>query len=167
MKFCKNCGNGIDENAIFCPRCGSRVNGDNPHFNTNPFDRYNPGNAAYYDTQGSKLIAFVFFLCWEAGLIIWLLWRYSHPGKARSAVKGALANVCLGMPVLGFVLWLVLREDETKREYAKVCGVSAIIGAIVVGISAVLLAIMKLVGIELFTSIPLDGMAAFVLNLIR
>ena len=128
---------------------------------------YTPGRSVSYDTEGSKLIAFVSFLCWEAGLIIWLLWRYSHPGKARSAAKGALANVCVGMPVLGFVLWLVLREDATKHEYAKVCGVSAIVGAIVVGVGAVLLAIMKLVGIELFTSIPLDGMAAFITNLIR
>ena len=167
MKFCKNCGNGIDENAIFCPRCGSRVNGDNPHFNTNPFDRYNPGNPVYYDTEGSKLIAVVSFLCWQAGLVIWFLWRYSHPGKARSAAKGALANVCVGMPVLGLVLWLVLREDETKREYAKVCGIAAIAGAVIVGVGAILLSVMKLAGMELFTTVPLDGMAAFVLNLIR
>ena len=167
MKFCKYCGNSIDENAIFCPSCGARVNGDNPRVNNNPFNMYTPGRSVSYDTEGSKLIAFVSFLCWEAGLVIWFLWRYSHPGKARSAAKGALANVCLGMPILGLVLWLVLREDEGKREYARVCGVSAIIGAIAVGLGAVLLAVMKLAGMELFTTLPLDGMAAFITNLIR
>ena len=69
--------------------------------------------------------------------------------------------------MLGLVLWLVLREDETKREYAKVCGIAAIAGAVIVGVGAILLAVMKLAGMELFTTVPLDGMAAFVLNLIR
>ena len=63
MKFCKYCGGSIDDNAIFCPNCGARVSGDNPNVNSNPFDRYNPGNTVAYDTQGSLLIAIVSFLC--------------------------------------------------------------------------------------------------------
>ena len=168
MKFCKYCGGSIDDNAIFCPNCGARVSGDNPNVNSNPFDRYNPGNTVAYDTQGSLLIAIVSFLCWEAGLIIWLLWRYSHPGKARSAAKGALCSVCLSMSILGAVLWLVLREDADKRDYAKVCGIAAIIGASFSVLSIILIIVLKLAGVVFFTSIPpLDGMAAFVLSLIR
>ena len=167
MKFCRYCGNSIDENAIFCPSCGARVSGDNPRVNNNPFNMYNPGHTVSYDNEGSKLIAFISFLCWEAGLVIWFLWRYSHPGKARSAAKGALANACFGMPVLGFVLWLILREDVTKREYAKVCGVAAIVGASFYALSIVCLIVLKIIGIELFTTLPLDGMAATVLSIIR
>ncbi len=167
MKYCRYCGNSIDENAIFCPSCGARVSGDNPRVNNNPFNMYNPGHTVSYDTEGSKLIAIVSFLCWEAGLVIWFLWRYSHPGKARSAAKGALANVCLGMPILGFVLWIILREEETRRDYAKVCGISAIVGASFYVLCIVLMTVLKIIGIDFITSIPLDGMAATILSLIR
>jgi hypothetical protein len=71
------------------------------------------------------------------------------------------------MPVLGFVLWLILREDVTKREYAKVCGVSAIIGASFYALSVVILIVLKLVGIDFVISIPIDGMAATILSFIR
>lgn len=128
---------------------------------------YNPGHTVSYDTEGSKLIAFVSFLCWEAGLVIWFLWRYSHPGKARSAIKGALANACFSMPILGFVLWLILREDEVKRDYAKVCGISAIVGASFYVLCVALMVVLKIIGIDFITSVPLDGMAAAVLGLIR
>lgn len=168
MKFCKYCGGSIDDNAIFCSNCGARVSGDNPNVNRNPFDRYNPGNTVSYDTQGSMLVAIVSFLCWEAGLIIWLLWRYSHPGKARSAAKGALCSVSLSMPILGAVLWLVLREDADKRDYAKVCGIAAIVGAAFTVLSIVLVIALKLAGVVFFTSLPpFDGMAAFILSLLR
>ena len=128
---------------------------------------YNPGHTVSYDTEGSKLIAFVSFLCWEAGLVIWFLWRYSHPGKARSAIKGALANACFSMPILGFVLWLILREDEVKRDYAKVCVISAIVGASFYVLCVALMVVLKIIGIDFITSVPLDGMAAAVLGLIR
>lgn len=170
MKYCRNCGNSIDENAIFCPSCGTRVSGDNPKVNTNPFDRYNPGyTTGYYDTTGSTLIAVVSFLCWEAGLIIWLLWRYSHPGKARSAAKGALANVCVGMPVLGFVLWLVFREDFARKDYAKVCGICAIVGGAVnllVVIVVIVLHVTGAVDAGFYTSFPFGDMAAVALGLL-
>ncbi len=130
MKFCKYCGNSIDENAIFCPNCGARVSGDGPRTNTGAFGGYDPYgySAPAYDMQGSMLVTIISFLFWEVGLIIWFFWRMSRPGKARSAAKGALANVCLGMPVLGAALWLVWKDDIGKRDYAKVCGISAIVG---------------------------------------
>lgn len=171
MKFCKYCGRGIDENAIFCSNCGARVSGDNPHVNTNPFDRYNPGNSApVYNTEGSKFVAIISFLCWQAGLILWLLWRNTQPGKARSAAKGALANACVGMPILGAVLWLVWKDDVAQKDYAKVCGISAIVGVAIVLISFVLMFVLTLIGAldpSFETSFPYGDMMATVLNLLR
>lgn len=172
MKFCKYCGNRIDENAIFCPSCGARVSGDNPHVNHNPFNNmYGPnGYAPAYDTKGSLLIAIVSFLCWEAGLIIWFLWRYTHPGKARSALKGTLANVCVGMPVLGLILWLVLREEEARKDYAKVCGIAAIVGGAIYALTIVLAVVLTVTGVidaGFYSSFPFDEMMAFILGSVR
>lgn len=170
MKFCKYCGNRIDENAIFCPSCGARVSGDNPRVNYNPFDRYNPGNTVSYDNEGSKLVAFISFLCWEAGLVIWFLWRYTHPGKARSAIKGALANLSVGMPILGAALWLIFKDDASRRDLAKVCGISAIVGGSISALAFIVTLVLSLTGVidsGYFTSLPLDGMAASILGFIR
>ena len=170
MKYCKYCGNGIDDNAIFCSNCGARVSGDNPHFSRNPFDRYNPGNTTQvYDTEGSKLVAIVSFLCWQAGLVLWFLWRQTYPGKARSAAKGALANACLGIPILGAVLWLVWKDDETKKDDAKVCGISALVGAGVAILAFVITIALSLIGANFGfdTSFPYGDAMATIVNLIR
>lgn len=171
MKFCKYCGGSIDDNAIFCSNCGARVSGDTPHNNTNPFDMYNTNTSTYaYDNGGSKLVAFVSFLCWEAGLIIWLLWRNSHPGKARSAVKGALASVSFGMPILGFILWLVLREDEMRRDYAKPCGIAALVGAGLSLLTFILALVLSFAGVIIpgsMEGLPFDQMAFALFGLLR
>ena len=171
MKFCKYCGRQIDENAIFCSNCGARVSGDNPHFNTNPFDRYNPGNTTpEYHTEGSTLVAVISFMCWQAGLILWFLWRYTQPGKARSAAKGALASACVSMPILGLALWLLWKDDAPYKEYAKVCGISAIVGAAIVLLSFILLFVTTAMGIldpSFSTSFPSGDMLAAVINLVR
>ena len=150
MKFCKYCGNSIDDNAIFCSSCGARVNDDAPGgynqncgFNRSPFGSF---TSPYYSSEGSSAIAVLSFFFWEVGLVLWLVWRRTNPGKARSAAKGALANACLGMPVLGLVLWLIWREDIDKQDYAKVCGISAIVGAVFAAICLLMTAILAISG---------------------
>lgn len=171
MKFCKYCGREIDENAIFCSNCGARVSGDNPRFNTNPFDRYNPGNTTpEYHTEGSIFVAIASFLFWQVGLILWFFWRYTQPGKARSAAKGALASACVSMPVLGAALWLVWKDDTAQKDYAKVCGIAAIVGAAVALIGFVLMLVLVLLGIldpSFETSIPYGDMLAAITNFVR
>lgn len=171
MKFCKNCGNAIDDNAIFCKNCGTRVNGDDPHFGRNPFDRYNPGRPyVEYDTQGSMLVAVISFLCWQAGLVLWLVWRFSNPGKARSAAKGALASACVSMPVLGAVLWLIWKDDMAQKDYAKLCGISAIVGIALAVLSFVFVIIIKLLGMPNFgidPSLPHGDTFANIFNILR
>lgn len=148
MKYCKNCGNSIDDNAIFCPCCGTRTNGevsannsygassdpfgDSPYGNPygNPYGGYNPYGYHPVDMEEKKWVSIVSFILWPAGLIMWLFWRNTRPGKARSALKGLMSVASFNIPLLGLIFWLVWRNDPTKKEYAKICGISAIAGAI-------------------------------------
>ena len=149
MKYCKNCGAQIDENAIFCGRCGCRVNVDGPTINFDTWGGQNPYGAYGYqqvDNQPSKLIAVLSFMFWWVGLIIWIFCRHTRPGKARSALKGLLSSACFSIPLLGAIMWALWKGDHTKDEYARVASKSAIIGAIFYAAWALLSAVAVLTG---------------------
>lgn len=126
MKFCRNCGAQIDDNAIFCHNCGSRTNGDAPN-NPYGFDPYG-GAFCGIDMRESWPIKILSFLFWQAGLILWFFWRNTRPGKARSALKGTLSAACFQFPIAGLVLWFLWRGDLENKIYAKIGAISAIVG---------------------------------------
>lgn len=174
MKFCKNCGAQIDENAIFCSHCGSRINGDGPKINFdnfgggfNTFGGY--GYQPFYDTQPSKFIAVISFMFWQAGLLIWFFCRHTRPGKARSAAKGALSSACVGMPIIGAVLWVLWKDDPNKQDYAKVSAISALVGAGIYALLIVASIVLTLTGAvnqEWYFSLPPADMAVILHSLL-
>ena len=168
MKYCNNCGNAIDENAIFCPHCGARTNGERTHTNYSPFGGFGGYTTPpYYDTKGSKLLAIVSFLFWQVGVIVWLFCRQTRPGKARSAAKGALSSACLGIPIIGLVLWILWKDDCEKKDYAKVAGISAIVGVVFYAAIIALSAVAGMLGVDLGEyALQFDEMAA-IINLYR
>lgn len=161
MKNCNRCGAEIDEGAIFCPYCGSRYdersqkkeNTENntggggsydPKYGYIPnYSTYNPNNGYDHTVNrmgGSFWIAALSFFFPIVGVILWYMWKYTQPGKAASAAKGALVSVCFGTPLIGIILWFVWRH--TRRELAKTCLIAGIIGA-------ALVAIVQIVGLLL------------------
>ena len=167
MKFCNNCGKAIDDNAIFCQHCGTRVNGDNPtHSGFNPYGGfgggYNPyGGYPVYDTRGSWLVTLVSFFSWQIGVIIWLVCRRTRPGKADSAAKGGLVSACMSMPVLGLALYVVWREEPQRQTYARIAGISAIIGAALYAFLFVALVLAGGLTAEMTESVT-EGTLAFI-----
>jgi hypothetical protein len=150
MKYCKNCGSQIDENAIFCPRCGARTNGDGPAINFNTFGGgYNTyGGYGYQniDTTPSKAVAVLSFLFWWVGLAIWAFCRHTRPGKAHSALMGLLSSACVSIPLVGLVIWALWKDDPEKRDMVKVSAVSAIVGAAFYALMAILSTVLVLTG---------------------
>ena len=147
----------IDENAIFCPRCGARTNGDGPAINFNTFgggyNTYGGGYNTYggygyqpVDTAPSKWVAVIAFMFWWAGLAIWMFCRHTRPGKAHSALMGLLSSACVGIPLIGAAVWALWRNDPTKREIVKVSTVSAIVGAAFYALIAIISTILVLTG---------------------
>jgi hypothetical protein len=162
MKFCKRCGSRIDENAIFCQNCGERVNGDGPTVDYGFGGGYNTfggyGYQPFYDNTPSMAVAVLSFMFWQAGLIMWFFFRRSRPGKARSAIKGLLSSACVGMPIIGAVLWVIWKNDDTKRDLAKVASISALVGAGFYALIILLSVVLTLTGAVdagLYASLPI------------
>ena len=128
MKYCTRCGKSVDDNAIFCVHCGARQ-GEGAGFSapyTNPYVNYTRPTYTAEDLKPSLPIAIVSFLFNILGLIFWVAWRDSKPGRAGSAAKGALCSLSFGSPVMGVIFWAVFRRSYP--EYSKVCLVSGIVG---------------------------------------
>lgn len=163
MKFCSKCGQEIDDNAIFCHRCGNRTNGDNPT-NTFGFDPYGPGFGRV-DTAESKGIAVLSFLFWQVGVVLWFLWRHARPGKARSAMKGTFAGACFNMPVIGLITWFLWRGDSENRDLARIGAKSAIAGAVILAVCYALLILLVATGffqpVDIFSDFFSEAGAAF------
>lgn len=87
--FCRNCGMPIADNASFCPNCGTSVNQAAPVADRN---------------QPSLGIAVLSFFIPIVGLILYLVWKDTEPGKAKSAGKGALIGVIVAAALVIIIL---------------------------------------------------------------
>lgn len=79
MKYCKNCGNQLDDKAVICPKCGVQQEAEKPAVNDN-------GNFGWF------CLGFCIPL---AGLILFLVWNKERPNDAKTAGIGALVSVLL------------------------------------------------------------------------
>ena len=82
MKFCSKCGKELIDEAVVCIGCGCSV-----------------ANTSFANDKRSLAYALIGFFFPIVGLIIWLMWKDSSPLKAKSAGKGALISVILGVAV--------------------------------------------------------------------
>ena len=95
MAFCRNCGNQLADGAGFCPNCGSAQNAtSNQYMAPAPAD-----NGGFWWGALGCCVPIV-------GLILFLVWKDTKPKTAKSAGKGALISVILGVVfyVLSFIL---------------------------------------------------------------
>ena len=114
MAYCTKCGQEIDDDAAYCPNCGTSMGSggytqqpyhpsQNNAYNA-PRNQYNP-NMYNYDS-GSIGWAILGFFIPIVGLILFLVWIGDKPRSAKMAGLGALINVILS--VLLFVLPVVI-----------------------------------------------------------
>ena len=84
--YCRYCGKQIEEDARFCPYCGSAQQEERQA--PPPQQRYVDPNDA--PSGGFAVLGFFFPV---VGLILFLVWQDTMPQRAKSCGKGALTAV--------------------------------------------------------------------------
>lgn len=95
MKFCSHCGAQLDDNAIFCSKCGSPVSSGSGIPMQEAQERPN---------AGFSVLSFFFPL---VGLILYIVWMNSHPVWSKGCGKWALIGfiVNIAVSVVSGILW--------------------------------------------------------------
>lgn len=105
MAYCRKCGTQIDDEAVFCPKCGVQQ------------------QAIKYERSGSEdsgsfgwfILGFFFPLI---GFILWLVWMNEKPKCAKMAGLGALTPIILlaVVMVMAVVIALLFPSDTETAE---------------------------------------------------
>ena len=82
MVYCKNCGTTMEDSATVCPKCGVRQS--------------DMSSQSSYGGFGWTLLGCVIPIL---GLILYLIWKESRPGRARALLTGAVISL------VAAVLW--------------------------------------------------------------
>lgn len=95
MKYCSHCGAQIDDEAVFCVKCGCSVSS---------------GKTVRTDDAPNAGFAVLGFFLPLVGLILYLVWMDSYPLRAKSAGKGALIGVIVSVAlgILSVILYVIL-----------------------------------------------------------
>ena len=96
MAFCRNCGSQLNDQATFCPNCGAAQNAVSAQTSVTPAPVDNGG--FWWGALGCCIPV--------VGLILFLVWKDSKPKTAKSAGKGALISVIVG--VIFYILYFIL-----------------------------------------------------------
>ncbi len=96
MKFCSHCGQQVDDKAVVCVKCGCAIE-----------DIDSQRNAVAKDDAPSTGLAVLSFFFPLIGLILYLVFKDTHPKKAKSIGKGALAGFITGV-VLSIIYAIIV-----------------------------------------------------------
>ena len=91
--YCRYCGKQIEEDARFCPYCGSAQQEERQA--PPPQQRYVDPNDA--PSGGFAVLGFFFPV---VGLILFLVWQDTMPQRAKSCGKGALTAVIVSASLI-------------------------------------------------------------------
>ncbi|MDO4318734.1 MAG: zinc ribbon domain-containing protein [Lachnospiraceae bacterium] len=95
MKYCKNCGNQLDDMAVICPKCGVQQE----------VVKTTEGDS---NSWGWFVLG---FCCPLVGLILYCIWTSSRPNAAKKAGLGALIATILGILVVIAII------QELREQY--------------------------------------------------
>jgi len=108
--FCGNCGNKVNENENFCPRCGIGLN------TSNEYNTYSNQTSIVNDDGGIGWGVLGYFIP-LVGLILYFVWKNERPKTAKALGKGALISVVVSF-VLAVIFILFIFRIFSNYEYS-------------------------------------------------
>ena len=104
MKYCEKCGEQLDDDAVFCSRCGARCDGGNQQSNYNNFDpnNFGPNQQNYNNPDANKAI--------------------------RGTGMGVLFGALLG--VIGLIIVLISGDSKAKKGCLITFGINIVINIV-------------------------------------
>ena len=105
--FCGNCGNKVNENEIYCSRCGVSLNNNNNSYSNDVSNINDDGGLGW---------AVLGYFIPLVGLILYIAWNKEKPKTAKAVGKGALISVIVGF-VLTIIFGLFVFRIISKFEY--------------------------------------------------
>ena len=92
--FCEKCGNMLNDNDVFCGKCGTKIYAQKVEVIDKP----------------SMLLNLVGFFAPLVGLILYLILKDEEPIRAKAIGKWALIGVVLeaALTILVIVLWIIM-----------------------------------------------------------
>ena len=116
--YCKNCGALVDENSLYCNKCGTRLD--------------NTQSVSVSEDRSSFGFALLGFFVPLAGLIFFLIYESKKPKRAKSAGKGALIGFIteIILSIVVVILYVVLTAslfqniaDESTTNMSSIGGI--------------------------------------------
>lgn len=96
--FCYKCGKEVEEGTKFCPYCGAQLDmqpSSEGYYEPIHDQMNNQQTPVREDDAPSGGFAFLSFLVPIVGLVLYLIWNKEYPLKAKSCLKGFIANIVL------------------------------------------------------------------------
>lgn len=93
--YCYQCGKQVEEGVKFCPYCGAQLDAhaQNQDRGYRPIDQGYQSSYARADDEPSFGYALLSFLIPVVGLVLYLVWNKEYPMRAKSCIKGFIANI--------------------------------------------------------------------------
>ena len=116
--YCKNCGALVDENSLYCNKCGTRLD--------------NTQSVSVSEDRSSFGFALLGFFVPLAGLIFFLIYESKKPKRAKSAGIGALIGFIteIILSIVVVILYVVLTAslfqniaDESTTNMSSIGGI--------------------------------------------
>lgn len=112
--YCHQCGKEVDSSVKYCPYCGAQLDGHTQ----NQQGGYRPIDTQPYrreEDESSFGFALLSFLIPVVGLVLYLVWNKEYPLKAKSCLRGFIANIALY--VIGICCMMSAFAGIASHEY--------------------------------------------------
>lgn len=93
--YCYQCGKQLEDEVKFCPYCGAQIDAhtQNQSGEYRPIDQNYQSPYPKQDDESSFGYALLSFFVPIVGLVLYLIWNKEYPLRAKSCIKGFIANI--------------------------------------------------------------------------